>query len=206
MRRNNKEKMKTKTVTLGQIHEYENNPRINTLAIEAVAESIKQCGYIAPIIIDENDVILAGHTRYKALQHLGITQIEVQQVEGLTEEQKTKYRILDNKVGELAEWDYNKLALEIEDLDFEGFDFQLEDLITPEDFGNEFELPSGDKPEICTMSFNLKDKQWFLIESALNLVAPEIAETFGNTNEQGNALYTIIKQWADARAEARHEE
>lgn len=113
------------TKKLTEIRPYERNPRRNDGAVDAVAESIKQCGYIAPIIIDEDGVILAGHTRYKALKQLGKTEAECIVREGLTEEQKRKYRILDNKTGEFAGWDYDLLEWELEGLDFEGFDFNL---------------------------------------------------------------------------------
>jgi len=112
-----------KTVKLKDIVPYENNPRHNDQAVEAVKESIKQCEYIAPIIVDEDMVILAGHTRHKALKSLGKKEAEVMVVTGLTEEQKRKYRLLDNKTNELAEWDIDALELELEDLDFDGFDF-----------------------------------------------------------------------------------
>lgn len=97
---------------------YENNPRINDEAAEAVAKSIEQCGYIAPIITDEDMVILGGHTRVKAMQQLGIKECEVLVVSGLTDEQKRKYRLLDNKTAELAEWDWEMLENELFDLDF----------------------------------------------------------------------------------------
>jgi site-specific DNA-methyltransferase (adenine-specific) len=122
-----------KTVKLKDIVPYENNPRHNDQAVEAVKESIKQCEYIAPIIVDENMVILAGHTRHKALKSLGKKDAEVMIVTGLTEEQKRKYRLLDNKTNELAEWDIDALELELEDLDFEGFDFGFDiEQIEPE--------------------------------------------------------------------------
>lgn len=105
---------------------YENNPRQNDTAVAAVAESIKQCGYIAPIIVDEDNIILAGHTRYKAMQTLGIDKCAVMVVQGLTSEQKRKYRLLDNKTNELAVWDFDKLAEELDGLDFDGFDFGFE--------------------------------------------------------------------------------
>ena len=179
---------------------YENNPRFNEAAVEAVAESIAQCGYISPIVVDEDLVILAGHTRHKALKKLGYEKAPVLICEGLTEEQKRKFRILDNKTGEFAEWDFNKLALEIEGLDFEGFDFFPEEKEpTADEFGDDFELPDGEKPEMCTMSFNLKEQQWDLIQASLDLVKDEIAETFGNIQERGNALYTIARQWSDMR-------
>lgn len=118
--------MQIVTRKLSEIHPYEKNPRKNAQAVEAVAESIRQCGYIAPIIVDEDGVILAGHTRYKALQKLGRDEAQVVVKEGLTEEQKRKYRLLDNKTGELAEWDFDLLADELDGLDFGDFDFGWE--------------------------------------------------------------------------------
>ena len=107
---------------LADIHPYEKNPRNNDGAVDAVAESIDQCGYIAPIIIDEAGVILAGHTRYKALQKLGRTEAVCIVKEDLTEEQKKKYRLLDNKTNELADWDMDLLAKELAGLDFGDLD------------------------------------------------------------------------------------
>lgn len=99
--------MKLIKKALADIHPYPKNPRKNDHAVEAVAESIRQCGYVAPIIVDEAGEILAGHTRYKALKELGETEAEVVVKEGLTEEQKKKYRLLDNKTGEIAGWDFS---------------------------------------------------------------------------------------------------
>lgn len=115
--------MNLKTLRLSTLKPYENNPRINDNAVEAVKESILQCGYIAPIIVDENMVILAGHTRYRALTEMNVESCEVIVKEGLAEEQKKKYRILDNKTNEFARWDFEKLFEELEDLDFGEFDF-----------------------------------------------------------------------------------
>ena len=110
--------MELKTKKLVEIHPYPGNPRKNDGAVDAVAESIRQCGYVAPIIVDENGVILAGHTRYKALKKLGRTEAEVIVKDGLTDEQKRKYRLLDNKTNELAGWDFDLLADELDGLDF----------------------------------------------------------------------------------------
>lgn len=118
--------MKLITKPLSQLKPYSNNPRKNAGAVDAVAESIRQCGYVAPIIVDENNEILAGHTRYKALKKLGYDSAEVIIKEGLTDDQKRKYRILDNKTNELADWDFELLSAEVEDLDFDGFDFGLD--------------------------------------------------------------------------------
>ena len=108
---------------LSEIIPYDNNPRRNEGAVDAVVESIKQCGYCSPILVDENNIILAGHTRFKALKKLGWKGAEVVVRSGLTDEQKRKYRLLDNKTNEFATWDIDKLDAELEGLDFGGFDF-----------------------------------------------------------------------------------
>lgn len=115
--------MKLEKLKISEITPYENNPRKNDGAVNAVAESIRQCSYITPIIVDENHVIIAGHTRYKALMALGESEAECLVCDVLTEEQKKKYRFLDNKTGEKAAWDLMKLEVELEGLDLEGFDF-----------------------------------------------------------------------------------
>ena len=115
--------MKLETIKLSEIKPYANNPRKNDDAVNAVAESIKQCTYITPVIVDEDHVILAGHTRYKALMALGYEEVPCLVCDGLSEETKKKYRYLDNKTGEKATWDLMKLEVELEGVDLEGFDF-----------------------------------------------------------------------------------
>ena len=131
------------TLALSEIIPYENNPRINDEAVGDVVESIKQCENLDPIEIDENNVILAGHTRLKALQELGYTETECIRYSGLTEEQKKKYRLLSNKTGEKAEWDLEKLKMELADLDFGDFDFGFD---LPED-EEEVEIVEVELPE-----------------------------------------------------------
>lgn len=105
-------------VKIEEVKPYERNARKNDEAVKAVVESIKQCEYVAPIVVDEDYVILAGHTRLKALKQLGYTEVEVCVKSGLTDEQKRKYRLLDNKTNEIAEWDFDLLAEELDGLDF----------------------------------------------------------------------------------------
>ena len=181
---------------LKDIHPYPNNPRKNDGAVDAVAESIRQCGYVAPIIVDEDGIILAGHTRYKALKKLGHTDAEVIVKEGLTEGQKRKYRLLDNKTNELADWDFDLLADELDGLDFGDLDLDW-GIISPNEFGEDFSLPDGEKSEFVTMSFTLHERQKELIEYSMQMVEP--LETFGNTNKNGNALYEVVKEWAEQR-------
>lgn len=111
------------TLPIDEVIPYENNPRINDSAVNDVVASIRQCENIDPIEIDENNVILSGHTRLKALKALEYPEVQVLRITGLTDEQKRKYRILANKTAEKAEWDFEKLELELDGLDFDGFDF-----------------------------------------------------------------------------------
>ena len=129
---------------LEDIRPYENNPRINDDAVEDVMESIRQCSYIAPIVVDEDGVILAGHTRYKALLRLGYDECDVIVAEGLNEEQKRKYRLYDNKTAELAEWDQRKLIEELSDVDFLGYDFGQPSVREDEDV-------EGEEKDVLTM-------------------------------------------------------
>lgn len=110
------------TRKLSDIHPYARNPRRSGPAVDAVVESIRQCSYIAPIVVDEDGVILAGHTRYQALKKLKRKEAQVIVKAGLSEEQRRKYRLLDNKTGELSGWDLDLLAEELEGLDFDGLD------------------------------------------------------------------------------------
>ena len=116
-------------IDIADLVPYDKNPRRNDMAVDDVAESMEQVGYITPIVIDENRLILAGETRCKALKKRGVKRDKVLQVIGLTEEQKKKYRLLDNKVGEIAEWDIELLAGELEEIDFGDFDFGWDELL-----------------------------------------------------------------------------
>ena len=116
-------------IDIADLVPYDKNPRRNDMAVDDVAESMEQVGYITPIVIDENRQILAGETRCKALKKRRVKRDKVLQVFGLTEEQKKKYRLLDNKVGEIAEWDPELLAGELEEVDFGDFDFGCDELM-----------------------------------------------------------------------------
>lgn len=124
---------------LKDIKPYEKNPRINENAVEKVVNSIKEFGFQAPIIIDENNVIIAGHTRHKAAQELGLAVVPCVVAAGLTDAQIKAYRIADNKTAEFAEWDDILLAGELTelsslevDLETLGFEeWELEHLLNP---------------------------------------------------------------------------
>lgn len=109
---------------INELHPYKNNPRKNDGAVDAVMESIKEFGFRVPIVIDKNDEIVAGHTRYKAAKKLGIKSVPCIIADDLTEEQITAYRLVDNKTQELSNWDFAKLIAELRELT-EDFDMQL---------------------------------------------------------------------------------
>ena len=113
---------------IGEIKPYEKNPRKNDNAVDAVASSISQFGFKNPIVIDGNNVIICGHTRYKAAQKLGLEKVPCVVADDLTEEQIKAYRLADNKVAELAEWDIDLLGEELDgifDIDMSDFGFDL---------------------------------------------------------------------------------
>lgn len=109
---------------LNEVHPYENNPRINDKAVEAVTKSIREFGFRQPIVVDSDGVIIAGHTRWKAALDMGLDKIPVH-VANLTPEQVKAYRIADNKTGELADWDFDKLSVELADLSLDGFNLSM---------------------------------------------------------------------------------
>ena len=130
---------------LADLVPYENNPRHNEEAVDATIASMQQCGNIDPIEVDENNVILSGHTRRLALMKMGYEESDVVRVSGLTDLQKKKYRILANKTNEFAGWDFGKLEEELDGLDFEGFDFgfdlDLDGILEDEKEIEEDEIP-----------------------------------------------------------------
>lgn len=103
--------MKLETLKLKDIKPYEKNPRMNDNAVEEVAKSIEAYGYRSRIIVDKNHVIIAGHTRKRALEKLGWKEAEVWVADDLTDEQVKALRIADNKTNDFSMWD-NKLLLE----------------------------------------------------------------------------------------------
>ena len=135
---------------IGDIIPYEKNPRKNDEAVKYVAESIKQFGFKVPIVIDKNNVIVAGHTRYKASKKLGLKEVPCIVADDLTEEQIKAYRLADNKVAELAEWDFDLLGAELSDIldidmgDF-GFDLSVEEE-EKEAVEDEFEVELPEEP------------------------------------------------------------
>lgn len=115
-----------------QVTPYKNNPRINDDAVQETANSIKEFGWQQPIVVDKNNVIVVGHTRLKAAKQLGLTKVPVVIADKLSDEQVKAYRLADNKVGELAEWNFSDLNFELQELsdffDMTDFGFSESDI------------------------------------------------------------------------------
>ena len=114
---------------LDELKPYPNNPRKNDGAVDAVAESIREFGFKVPIIVYGDNTIIAGHTRLKAAEKLGLDTVPVVFADDLTEEQARAFRLVDNKTAELAEWDFNELQKELEaipEIDMALFGFENE--------------------------------------------------------------------------------
>lgn len=121
-----------KEIEIGRLKEYGNNPRRNERAVQPVANSLKKFGFVNPIIVNKDMVILAGHTRLKAARANGLEKVPVIIVDDMTEDQENAFRLADNRVAELSEWDEEKLkeemaALAVDDWsDFGVSDRELE--------------------------------------------------------------------------------
>lgn len=117
--------MNIELVNIDEIKPYENNPRLNDKAVEKVAASIKEFGFNSPIIVDSENTIINGHTRYKAAQMLEHTNVPIIKLTGLSEAQIKAYRIADNKTAEYSEWDFEKLIGEMQELTAEDYSLNM---------------------------------------------------------------------------------
>lgn len=182
---------------INSLKEYKNNPRKNDKAVEVVANSIKEFGFKVPIIVDKNNVIIAGHTRHKASKKLGLTQVPIIVANDLTEEQVKAFRLADNKVSELSEWDFNALSLELVniDMDMSQFNFEIKN-INQNDFGEDFSLPDSLNPSTRTITLSLSEEQYQICLEVIEHFKDKIENNFGNKNKTSNALFEVVYLWA----------
>jgi hypothetical protein len=184
-----------------------NNPRyIKDEKFEKLKTSIKEFEEmlnIRPVVVDENNTVLGGNMRLKAIKDLKIKEIPVKIVSGLTEKQKQEFIIKDN-VG-FGEWDWDMLAneWEAEELSEWGMNIPSEWGVNQNDFGDDFSLPDGDKEPFQQQTYTLADEQAIQIKNAIDEVKKteefKYIETFGNENSNGNALYLLIMQWGELK-------
>jgi hypothetical protein len=197
--------MKLKTVKISDVKTNPNNPRlIKDEKFHKLVKSIQEFPKmleIRPIVVNYDMIVLGGNMRLKACKEAGLKEIPIIFADDLTEEQQREFIIKDN-IG-FGEWDWEMIAnewgaeqLEEWGLDLPGFD-------NVEDLGEDFNLPAGDKAPFQQMTFTLADEQATVIKNAIDDIKQtdeyKYAESMGNENSNGNALYLIVMQWAEQR-------
>jgi hypothetical protein len=182
-----------------------NNPRIiKDDKFKKLVQSIKDFPKmleLRPIVIDENNVVLGGNMRLRALQELNIKEVPVLYANDLTEEQKKEFIIKDN-VG-FGEWNWDDLGNEWDEGLLVEWGLDVPVFAGIEVGTDGFTLPDGDKAPFQQMTFTLADVQAEQIKNAIDEIKHteeyKYAETMGNENSNGNALYLIIMQWAEQK-------
>lgn len=111
------------SIAIDKLIPYDKNPRINAMAVDKVAQSIKEFGFKNPVIVDKDNVIICGHTRLTAAKKLNMTDVPCIIADDLTEEQIKAFRLADNKVAEFSTWDFDMLMDELTELDIDMGDF-----------------------------------------------------------------------------------
>lgn len=191
-------------VKIGEIKANPNNPRIiKDDKFKKLVKSIQefpQMLQLRPIVVNDDMVVLGGNMRLKACKEAGLKEVPIIKASDLTEDQQRQFIIKDN-VG-FGEWDWDMLANEWDEHELNewGLDVPVFDV---DALSDEFSLPDGDKSPFQQMTFTLADEQAIQIQNAIADIKLtneyKYAETFGNENSNGNALYLIIMQWAEQK-------
>lgn len=156
---------------LEDLKPYENNPRYNDEAVQYVAKSIEDFGFKVPIVIDKNGTIVAGHTRYKASLELGLEEVPCIIADDLDEDQIKAFRLVDNKVAEKAEWNFELLDEELKDLDVD---------LSLYGFNNtDFEEPIIERKDLSDKDFS----KYEVIVKCKN--EQDVEETYNKLTEEG---------------------
>jgi hypothetical protein len=194
-----------KQVPLKEIKSNPNNPRvIKDDKFAKLVQSLKdlpEMASVRPIVVNQDMVVLGGNMRLKAMKEAGWKEAPVEVVDW--DEDKQRQFIIKDNVG-FGEWDWEMIAnewdaVELQDwgLDVTGFD------VDQNEMSDEFSLPDGDKAPFQQMTFTLADEQAIQIQNAIADIKQteeyKYAETMGNENSNGNALYLIVMQWAEQR-------
>lgn len=211
--------MEVQEIKIDQLTPYDHNPRQNDGAVDAVAASIKNFGFKVPIVIDADRVIVAGHTRFKAAKKLGLESVPCIVADDLTEEQIRAFRLADNKVGELAGWDFDLLNMElagIEELDMTQFGFldpeeieepeEVHEVETPEDVQGrtvlgdvwqlgEHRLICGDSTDVCTLDRLMQGEKADMVFTDPPYGMKKEADGVLNDNLNFDDLLEFNRQW-----------
>jgi hypothetical protein len=195
----------TEVVKISEVKLNPNNPRlIKDDKFKKLVQSIKdfpEMLNIRPIVVNKDMIILGGNMRFKACKEAGLKEVPII-ITDLSQDKQREFLIKDNTSG--GDWDWEIIAnewnseqLEAWGLDLVGFDANVED------FGEDFNLPEGEKAPFQQMTFTLADEQAEQIKNAIADIKTteeyKYCETLGNENSNGNALYLIIMQWAEQK-------
>jgi len=195
--------IKIKQRKISELNPAEYNPRqLTDKQYKQLKKSLKTFGCVEPVVINSNpmrkDIIVGGHQRCKVWFDLGNDTIPTVEVE-LDEAAEMELNVRLNK--NTGEFDFDMLSsyFDMEVLKEWGFQDYEFGMTLDDDMTDDFDLPDGDKEPFQQMTFTLADAQAEAIKEALTLAKPEIVETFGNENGNGNSLYAIVKQWVEQK-------
>jgi len=197
--------MKSELIPISKVKANPNNPRIiKDDKFKKLVKSIQefpQMLEIRPIVVNEEMIVLGGNMRLKACQEAGLKEVHIIKASELTEEQQREFIIKDN-VG-FGEWDWNDLANNWDSDKLEEWGLDIPGFEGVQDLGESFSLPEGDKAPFQQMTFTLADQQAEVIKNAIDEIKKseeyKYAETFGNDNSNGNALYLLIANMTNQR-------
>jgi len=197
-------------IPVNEIIPYSKNPRKNDKSVDVVAKSIKEFGFNVPVLLDKENVIIAGHTRVKAAKKLGLNEVPVIWLENLTEEQAKAFRIMDNKSIEYASWDWELLKgefQEISDLSLTGFsEAEIEKILDPSEkfsIGNKepkYQIKLGDLYQlgnhklICADSTNPETYERLLKNEKVKMIFtdPPYGVSYSGTNNPNGREWKVI--------------
>lgn len=206
--------MNIETLDITQIKPYPENPRkISDKAVDKVALSIKEFGWQQPIVVDEQNVIIAGHTRHKAAEKLGIREVPVLKAIGLSEDKVRAYRFMDNRSHEESAWDWDKAVKEISELldenkideallgfdegEFDYIKLRFQEMETDKQISDDKENNGGDETVKTSNTFsNPSDENQKYVEFSVLLSETDRKELYQKLNETKDA--NNLKTFAEA--------
>ena len=193
-----------KKVKITEVISNPNNPRlIKDDKFKKLVKSIQEFPdmlNVRPIVVNTDMVVLGGNMRLKAIKEAGIKEINIEIVDWSEDKQK-EFIIKDN--ASFGEWDWSDLANNWDSEELTDWGVDIIGFSNVEDLGEGFSLPDGDKSPFQQMTFTLADEQAEQIKNAIEEIKSteeyKYAETMGNENSNGNALYLIVMQWAEQK-------
>ena len=199
-----------KAAKVADLIPYARNSRTHSDAqVTKIAASIKEFGFLNPVIVDGQNGIIAGHGRVMAAKKLGLEEVPVIEASHLTDAQRRAYVIADNRLALDAGWDEEMLRVEFAELADMGFDLEVTGFSLDEVQGMDFdegeevgmpELPDGDKEPFQQKTFTLHDEQAAIVDDAITLARTNpLVDTGLNENSNGNALALICQQWLEVQ-------